>query len=289
MKPIQGGSRKGEGGRKVVTLAALLLIGAGCQQKMADQPYTKAYGQSPLFENNQAARPLEQGVVHRNQPLNDEPMVTWLTAQGKAVVADPEWTKAVDPTGKTVPPPGAPNDVANFVNEFPFAPTEADLARGQVLYNANCALCHGGAGHANGKIPERGFLRPPSYHTDPAGHAKDWSTMAFNAEKNVPEPKYTDNPQGTSRGFFRYGKTVPLKEVPVGYIFQVITWGFGGMAAHDTQIPNPADRWRVAAYVRALQLSQGAKAADVAGVAERIEKQKADAKKGSEPKAGGNH
>jgi hypothetical protein len=49
--------------------------------------------------------------------------------------------------------------------------------------------------------------------------------------------------------------------VPVGYIYQVIYWGYGGMGSHDTQVPNPADRWRVAAYVRALQLSQAADAA----------------------------
>jgi len=258
----------------------------GCQQKMADQPYQRAYSENSLFESNQSARPSESGVIHRNQALSEDPMLTWLTAQGKAVVADPEWLKLVDPGGKTVPPPGAPNDVANFVSEFPFEISKGDLKRGQIMYNANCALCHGGAGHANGKIPERGFLRPPSYHSDPQGHAKDWSTLAFNKEKNLPEPNFTANPQGTSRGFYRYGKTVAIKDVPVGYIFQVITWGYGGMAAHDTQIPDPADRWRVAAYIRALQLSQSANAADIKGVEAKIEQSKADAKKDT---AGGHH
>jgi hypothetical protein len=271
----------------VCIYAAVAFVGTGCQQKMADQPYQRPFSENKIFENNQASRPLVNGVIHRNQPLDNDPLVTWLTAQGKAVVPDPEWTKLVDPTGKTLPPPGAPNDVANFVNELPFEMTKADLKRGQLVYNAACAECHGGAGHANGKIPERGFLRPPSYHTDASGHgAKDWSTLAFNTEKNKPEPRYTENPQGTSRGFYRYGKTVTLKDAPLGYIFQVITWGYGGMPAHDTQIPDPADRWRVVAYIRALQLSQAANAADVPGVAEKIEQSKAQAKKDS---AGGNH
>lgn len=272
--------------RCVAAVTLFALAGLGCQQKMADQPYQRPYSESKMFENNQSARPLETGVVHRNQTLNDEPMLTWLTAQGKAVVADPEWLKLVDPGGKTVPPPGAPNDVANFMSDFPFEMSKGDLKRGQILYNANCALCHGGAGHANGKIPERGFLRPPSYHSDPHGQTKDWSTLAFNNEKNAPEPRYTENPQGSSRGFYRYGKTVLIKDAPVGYIFQVITWGYGGMASHDTQIPDAADRWRVVAYVRALQLSQSASAADVPGVAEKIEKSKADGKKDT---AGGHH
>jgi hypothetical protein len=178
-------------------------------------------------------------------------MVTWLTAEGKAPKANPDWQKTVDPEGKTVPPPGAPTDVKNFVSELPFEMTESDLRRGQSLYQANCALCHGAAGYGNGKIPERGFLRPPSYHTDPAGKEMDWSTMG-----ETGTPRYSDLPAGYSRGFNRFGVRVALKEVPIGYVFQVITWGFGGMAAHDTQLPNPADRWRVAAYLRTLQLSQ---------------------------------
>jgi mono/diheme cytochrome c family protein len=43
----------------------------------------------------------------------------------------------------------------------------------------------------------------------------------------------------------------------VGYIFEVISRGYGAMPSHAAQI-TPADRWRIAAYVRALQLSQAA-------------------------------
>jgi len=235
----------------------------GCQQKMADQPAHRPYEESTMFEYNQSARPLENGVVHRNQPLPDDALINWLTPQGKVVKADPEWQKLVDPVGKTIPPPGSPTDVANFVNEFPFELKEADFKRGQMLYNSVCAECHGAVGNANGKIPERGFLRPPSYHRDPDDKLFDYSRLVVNATTGKADPSYLGNKQGTSRGFYRYGKVVPLDQVPVGYIFQVITWGYGGMASHDTQLPNPADRWRVAGYIRALQLSQSAKAADL--------------------------
>ena len=47
-----------------------------------------------------------------------------------------------------------------------------------------------------------------------------------------------------------------------GYIFDVITNGFGVMPAYRSQVP-PADRWAIVAYVRALQLSQNATIADV--------------------------
>ena len=53
-----------------------------------------------------------------------------------------------------------------------------------------------------------------------------------------------------------------LRNAPVGYFFDVITNGFGNMADYSTQV-EPADRWRIIAYIRALQLSQRASVADV--------------------------
>ena len=46
---------------------------------------------------------------------------------------------------------------------------------------------------------------------------------------------------------------------PSGYFFDVITNGYGVMYSYADRVP-PADRWAIAAYIRALQLSQGAKA-----------------------------
>jgi len=254
-------------------------LATGCQQKMADQPAHRPYEQSKMFAHGQSARPLANGVIHRGQLLSDDPMLTWLTPKGKA----PEHNEAykfwvqsktkptTDPvTNQPIPPisaseaegmlaqkpqAGSPNDIANFVDTVPFEMNEAHLKRGQLLYNAACAECHGAAGHGNGKIPERGFLRPPSYHVDPDGLKKDWSKMIVQPTSTVAYD-FTGNPQGTSRGFYKYGLTVPLKEVPIGYIYQVITWGYGGMASHETQIPKAEDRWKVASYVRTLQLSQ---------------------------------
>jgi hypothetical protein len=50
--------------------------------------------------------------------------------------------------------------------------------------------------------------------------------------------------------------------VPVGYFFDVITNGFGVMPDYRDQV-KVGDRWRIVAYIRALQLSQHATAADV--------------------------
>jgi mono/diheme cytochrome c family protein len=53
-----------------------------------------------------------------------------------------------------------------------------------------------------------------------------------------------------------------LRQAPPGYIFDVVTHGFGAMPDYATQVP-VADRWAIAAYVKALQLSQHATVNDV--------------------------
>lgn len=53
-----------------------------------------------------------------------------------------------------------------------------------------------------------------------------------------------------------------LRNVPNGYIFDVITNGFGAMYGYSAQIA-PRDRWAIVAYVRALQLSRNAHVADL--------------------------
>ena len=53
-----------------------------------------------------------------------------------------------------------------------------------------------------------------------------------------------------------------LRDAPVGHLYDVMTRGLGAMPDYAQQIP-PTDRWAIAAYVRALQLSQRAGVADV--------------------------
>ena len=112
-----------------------------------------------------------------------------------------------------------------FVAEFPFQITQDLLARGQERYTVYCAICHDASGTVNGKIVQRGFTRPPSYLTD------------------------------NSRQLARSGYQVPLREVPVGYLFDVATNGYGAMADYSGQVSS-RDRWAIAAYIRTLQRSQ---------------------------------
>jgi mono/diheme cytochrome c family protein len=53
-----------------------------------------------------------------------------------------------------------------------------------------------------------------------------------------------------------------LVNAPVGYFFDVMTNGFGAMQDYSAQVP-VADRWAIAAYIRALQVSRRATVNDV--------------------------
>lgn len=53
-----------------------------------------------------------------------------------------------------------------------------------------------------------------------------------------------------------------LVNAPVGYLFDVMTNGFGAMQDYSAQVP-VADRWAIAAYIRALQFSRRGTVNDV--------------------------
>lgn len=113
--------------------------------------------------------------------------------------------------------------VAKDSNAFPLPLTPELMKRGQDRYKIFCTPCHGIQGDGNGMVVMRGMKHPPSFV----------------------EP-------GDDR----------LRQVPNGYIFDVITNGFGAMLGYSAQIP-PRDRWAIIAYVRALQLSRKAPASEL--------------------------
>jgi mono/diheme cytochrome c family protein len=75
---------------------------------------------------------------------------------------------------------------------------------------------------------------------------------------------------GDSYGFIvRRGFPLPasyhiqrLREAPAGHFFGVITNGMGAMYSYADRI-DPADRWRIVAYIRVLQTARSAHLSDV--------------------------
>jgi mono/diheme cytochrome c family protein len=254
MNPLKGGATSRRA--LLLALAATLAASAGCRQRMADQPYYRPLEESDFFPDKRSARPLERGVVHRGQHLDADPLATGLTpaewalsykyAVAPATGAQAKADQGTTPAERVASSVGAPRyDQRNagqpkvFAEEYPFPITTDDLRRGQQRFTIYCAACHGPYGNGQGKIWERGYLNPTSFHT----------------QKVAPNEADVTNPQGLgiSRGYSLWGIQMPMEQVPPGYIFEVMTRGYGGMPSYSAQV-DPADRWRIAAYIRVLQV-----------------------------------
>jgi mono/diheme cytochrome c family protein len=175
---------------------------AGCRLDMQVMPYYRPLAESSFFADKRAARPIIEGTVaHPICRLSSD--------------CPPDLNDTYFYTGKIGSVPG---------DYMPFKATAEVLQRGQQRFNIYCSPCHSEVGDGNGMIVQRGYRRPPSYHTE------------------------------------------RLRKEPIGHFFDVITNGYGVMPDYAVQVA-PADRWAIAAYIRALQLSQAATRADVpAGV-----------------------
>jgi mono/diheme cytochrome c family protein len=149
---------------------------------MYDQPRYEPLERSDFFDDGRASRPLPAGTVTYRQPPPNT-----LLATGRSNGA--------------------------LTQEFPVQVNLALVKRGQERFNIYCSVCHGRTGAGDGMIVERGYRRPPSYHTD------------------------------------------RLRGLPVGHFFDVMTNGYGAMPSYAKQV-SVNDRWAIAAYIRALQLSQ---------------------------------
>jgi mono/diheme cytochrome c family protein len=193
----------------VFPLVCLLL--AGCQQRMAVQPHIRPDEPSTFFADGRASRPLVAGTVARGHLRTDLHLFTGMrTRQGR------DWALPAAMLGGQNPLVAAAvaaAEQANYVDSFPFPVTGEVLRHGRDRYMIYCVVCHDPLGTGHGKIVERGYTRPPSYHID------------------------------------------RLRQAPVGHFFDVITNGYGSMPEYKQQIP-VRDRWAIAAYIRALQLSQ---------------------------------
>lgn len=97
------------------------------------------------------------------------------------------------------------------------------LRRGRDRFEVFCTPCHGQLGDGRGMIAQRGLEL-----------------------RRSPGNYHTDR----------------LREMPIGHFFDVITNGYGVMYPYGYRIETD-DRWAIAAYVRALQLSQHAKASEL--------------------------
>ncbi|MCE5267475.1 MAG: cytochrome c [Planctomycetaceae bacterium] len=194
-------------------VSALLLL-VGCQQKMADQPSYKPLTPCVFFADGRSERPAVAGTVARGHLQTD---VALFSGRRTGKSGEPRGAIApavIQPQTGTSGAAKQKNDqYGDFVDAFPFAMSEAVLRHGRDRFTIYCVVCHDPIGTGQGKIVERGYTAPPSYHVE------------------------------------------RLRTVPAGYLFAVISEGYGSMPSYGEQIP-VRDRWAIAGYVRALQASQ---------------------------------
>ena len=203
--------------RHLSLVALFFLLPVGCRQQMAEQPRVDPLEASAFFADGRSARPLVTGTVARGH-LNDDVHLFTGREPGEGGATGP----ALRAESRTAAESGRTTSDPAYATTFPFAITDKVMARGQQRYMIFCVVCHGPLGDGDGRIVERGYTRPPSLRSD------------------------------RSRGMERRGKDVSLKDAPAGYLFDVITNGFGAMPDYAAQVP-VEDRWAIIAYIRALQ------------------------------------
>jgi mono/diheme cytochrome c family protein len=168
-----------------LAIAALFLLAAGCRQEMAKQPRYNPLAESDFFKDGQSARTPEPGTVPRGEPPNES--VVYLDT-GKS--PQPRWAASV--VGLAA---GSPMNVAVVYGtgyQFPVRVNYRLLKRGQERFDIYCSVCHDRVGTGRGKIVERGYLHPPSYHIDrlrqaPLMHFYDVVSNGYGAM-----PSYSD-------------------------------------------------------------------------------------------------
>jgi mono/diheme cytochrome c family protein len=194
----------------------LVLLLPACQQQMAVQPSYRPDQPSGFFSDGRAARPLVAGTVARGHLRTDLQLFAGTRGSASAPVA------AAGALG-TAP--------SNLPMALALVGTLASQEEGDPVKEFPFPVTD--------KVLEHGKNRYMIYCV------------------------VCHDPLGTGRGMIvQRGYTPPpsyhierLRQAPPGHFFQVITKGYGSMPSYRKQVP-PRDRWAIAAYIRALQLSQ---------------------------------
>ncbi|HKP86499.1 MAG TPA: cytochrome c [Blastocatellia bacterium] len=242
----EGGRQKAEGGRRkavsrfgfrLLPAAFCLLLTAfcfsGCRQDMHDQPKIKPLRPSSFFADGRGARPLPDGTVARGQLRDDVQFYSGKmgqgaqTAAGQGAGAGQNSTAVQSPTASQQGVAATPSQSASVTAQYQGFATTFPFPIDEAAL-------------------DRGEERFNIYCSVCHGRTGDGLGMIVRRGYRKPPSFHEDR----------------LRQAPAGYIFDVMTNGFGAMPDYSAQI-SVEDRWKIIAYIRALQLSQNASLADV--------------------------
>jgi hypothetical protein len=210
-----------------ISVVVSFLVLTGCRQDMHNQPRYEPLQPSTLFADGRASRPLVQGTVPRGGLKSDRQFYT-----GRRGLAQP--------VGLTR---GAANQAAPQAAPQATAGSQPD-ASGPLSFDPDFVTEF--PMQVTRQTLQRGQQRYQMFCTPCHGYTGDANGMIVQRGLSRP-PSF---------------HIARLRQAPVGHYFDVITNGFGAMYSYSSRIP-VGDRWAIIAYVRALQLSQGATIQDV--------------------------
>lgn len=129
---------------------------------MDNQPRYEAQSKSAFFENDATMRNPVPGTVARGYLRDDDAFYRGLNSNGE------------------------------YLKEAPVFYTEQRLRRGQERYNIYCAPCHSRIGDGRGIMVNRGYVPPPTFHSDriremPDGQIFD---VISNGIRNMPSYRH---------------------------------------------------------------------------------------------------
>jgi mono/diheme cytochrome c family protein len=170
----------------LAAIGILLAVFTGCQQQMAEQPSYKPLDESSFFDDTRSARDLVAGTVPRGHLRTDLALYTGrrtrdIPIRSTAVETGPGKPGTSHASGDVATPRDVPGEGLfigqdnDMVDTFPFPISPAVIEHGYHRFMIYCVVCHDPLGTGHGKIVERGYTRPPSYHVDrlrnaPIGH-----------------------------------------------------------------------------------------------------------------------
>ena len=199
--------------------AHCLLLTSSCRRDMQDQPKTIAYRESSFYKDGTGSRPLIDGTVPRGYLREDREYYFGkksATGQSGMTVAQPAGAQA------TAPAINAPTAPASATNPYP---DDVDTFPFPITK----------------KMLDEGEERYNIYCSVCHGMTGYGDGIVARRGFNRPSPANYHQDR--------------LRQAPVGHFFDVMTNGWGAMPSYVSQV-SVEDRWKIAAYIRALQLSQ---------------------------------
>ena len=225
-RPIDFRTRLGA----VVRMTALVLTACGlllttaCRRDMQDQPKSIAYRENTFYKDGTGSRPLVEGTVPRGYLREDRALYLGKKPLGQTQTAGQPAANPQNPSGPAATT-GTTTSAPNSASPSSLYPDDVETFPFAITR----------------EDLQRGQERYDIFCS--ACHGKTGAGDGMVARRGFNKPAPASYHQDR------------LRQAPVGHFFDAMTNGWGAMPSFASQVP-VEDRWRIIAYIRALQLSQ---------------------------------